>query len=120
MRRRTEASIMVRLVRNQDSQWMALPSPITFIASFKRSSFSYTMLFTTIATVKIHASVMNIGMLREMASVNLHVQRRPRHTGLPHIGDLIQKRRHALFGHIVRMDPQAPAHVALKLFRDIV
>ena len=42
-----------------------------------------------------------------------------RRTGLPHIGDLIQKRRHALFGHVARMDPQAPAHVALKLCRDI-
>jgi len=42
-----------------------------------------------------------------------------RQTGLPHIGDIIQKRRHALFGHVVRMDPQAPAHVSLKLCRDI-
>ena len=40
-------------------------------------------------------------------------------TGLPHIGDLIQKRRHALFGHVARMDPQAPVRVALKLCRDI-
>ena len=30
-----------------------------------------------------------------------------RHTGLPHIGDFIKKRRHALFGHVARMDPQA-------------
>ena len=37
-----------------------------------------------------------------------------RRTGLPHIRDLIQKRRHALFGHVVLMDPQAPAHVSLK------
>ena len=38
------------------------------------------------------------------------------------IEDLIQKRRHrgnALFDHVARMDPQAPAHVALKLCRDI-
>ena len=27
-----------------------------------------------------------------------------RRTGLPHIGDLIQKRRQALFGHVARMD----------------
>ena len=45
---------------------------------------------------------------------NIDITRRTRH-----IGDLIQKRRHALFGHVVRMDPQAPAHVALKLCRDI-
>ena len=42
-----------------------------------------------------------------------------RRTGLPHIDDIIQKRRHALFGHVARMDPRAPAHVALKLCRDI-
>jgi hypothetical protein len=42
-----------------------------------------------------------------------------RRTGLLHIGDLIQKRRHAFFGHVARIDPQAPAHVALKLCRDI-
>jgi hypothetical protein len=42
-----------------------------------------------------------------------------RRTGLPHIDDLIQKRRHALFGHVARMDLQAPAHVGLKLCRDI-
>ena len=42
-----------------------------------------------------------------------------RRTGLPYIGDLIQKRRHALFGHVARMNPQAPAHVTLKLCTDI-
>ena len=41
-----------------------------------------------------------------------------RRTGLPYIGDLIQKRRHALFANVARMDSQAPAHVALKLCRD--
>ena len=28
-----------------------------------------------------------------------------RHTCLPHIGNLIQKRRHSLFGHVARMHP---------------
>ena len=42
-----------------------------------------------------------------------------RRTGLPHNGDLIQKRRHALFGHVACVGLQAPAHVALKLCRDI-
>ena len=42
-----------------------------------------------------------------------------RRTGLPHIGDLIHKRRHALFDHVARTDPQAPAHIALKLCRNI-
>ena len=27
-------------------------------------------------------------------------------SGLPHIGNLIQKRRHALFGYVASMDPQ--------------
>jgi len=40
-----------------------------------------------------------------------------RRTGLPHIGDLVQKRRQALLGHVVCMDPDA--HVSLKLCRDI-
>ena len=35
-------------------------------------------------------------------------------TGLPNIADVIGKRRHALFGHIVRLDATAPAHQALK------
>ena len=34
-----------------------------------------------------------------------------RRTSLPHIGDLIQKRRHARFVHVARMDPQAPARM---------
>ena len=40
-------------------------------------------------------------------------------TGLPHIGTIIQRRRHALFGHVVRLDPNTPAHQALALERDI-
>ena len=42
-----------------------------------------------------------------------------RRTGLSHIGDIIQRRRHSLFDHVARMDPLAPAHMSLKLFRDI-
>ena len=40
-------------------------------------------------------------------------------TGLPPIGDMIQNRRHSLFGHVVRMDPMSPANQALMLCRDI-
>ena len=47
---------------------------------------------------------------------NVEVARR---TGLPHIGDLIARRRHSLFGHVVRMEPSSPGHVALQLCRDI-
>jgi hypothetical protein len=42
-----------------------------------------------------------------------------RRTGLSHIGDIIQRRRHSLFGHAARMDPSAPANMSLKLCRDI-
>ena len=72
--------------------------------------------------------------LKHLHAFHMHCQRRTlgvrwfhkiknvditRRTGLPHIDDLIEKRRHALFGHVARMDPQAPAHVALKLCMDI-
>lgn len=40
-------------------------------------------------------------------------------TCLPHIGDLIAQRRHSMFGHIVRMNPLSPGHIALRLCRDI-
>jgi hypothetical protein len=40
-------------------------------------------------------------------------------TGLPHIGTIIQRRRHALFGHVVRLASDAPANRALALLRDI-
>ena len=35
-------------------------------------------------------------------------------TGLPNITDIVDKKRHALFGHIVRLDSSVPAHQALK------
>ena len=47
---------------------------------------------------------------------NVEITRR---TGLFHVGDIIQRRRHSLFDHIARMDPLTPAHMALKLCRDI-
>ena len=73
MRRRIERTIIEKLVMNQDSQCTALPSPMTFITSLSRSSFSYTMPLTIIATVKIHARVMNKGIVREIALVNLSI-----------------------------------------------
>ena len=35
-------------------------------------------------------------------------------TGLPNIGDIITKRRHTLFGHVVRLEATTPAHQALE------
>jgi len=42
-----------------------------------------------------------------------------RRTSLPHIGNILQLRQHSLFGHVVRMKQQAPAHMALELCRDM-
>jgi len=35
-------------------------------------------------------------------------------TGLPNITDIVDKKRHALFGHVVRLDTSVLAHQALK------
>ena len=35
-------------------------------------------------------------------------------TGLPNIGDIITKRRHTLFSHVVRLEATTPAHQALE------
>jgi len=35
-------------------------------------------------------------------------------TGLPNITDIVDKKRHALFAHIVRLDSSVPAHQAFK------
>ena len=40
-------------------------------------------------------------------------------TGLPHIGTIIQRRRHALFGLVVRLNSDTPANQALALHKDI-
>ena len=70
-----------------------------------------------------HLQAFHIGSQRRILGVrwfhkikNADITRR---TGLPHIGDINQKRKHALFDHVVHMNPQAPALVALKLCRDI-
>ena len=42
-----------------------------------------------------------------------------RRTSLPQIGDILQLRRHSLIGHVVRMEQQAPAHMMLRLCRDM-
>ena len=48
---------------------------------------------------------------------NVEVAKR---TGFQHIGTTIQLRRHALFGHVVRLHPDTPASQALSLHRDVV
>jgi len=35
-------------------------------------------------------------------------------TGMPNVNDIIAKRRLALFGHVVRLDANTPAHQMLK------
>ena len=41
-------------------------------------------------------------------------------TGLPNIGDIITKRRHTMFGHVVRLDATTPAHWNKSLQRRLV
>jgi hypothetical protein len=40
-------------------------------------------------------------------------------TNLSNVDEIIQRRRHSLFGHVVRMNKEAPAHKAAKLCMDI-
>jgi len=39
-------------------------------------------------------------------------------SGLSTIGDILRRRRLALFGHVARLDPGVPAHDALRLMED--
>ena len=64
---RTDRNIMVKQVINQAIQCVPSDKPIIFITSLRRCSFSYTMLITFMATVKIQASTMNKGNPREIA-----------------------------------------------------
>src|SRR6201995_3744099 len=57
-----------------------------------------------------------LGIYRHDKVTNREVTRR---IGLTHIGDLIQKRSHSLFGHVVRMSSLAPAHMTFRLSNDI-
>jgi len=58
--------------------------------------------------------IMNIKWYDKVRNVEIAAQ-----TGLPHIGTIIQRQRHALFGHVVRLDSDTPANQALALHRDI-
>ena len=64
---RTDRNIMVKQVINQAIQCVPSDKPIIFITSLRRCSFSYTMLITFMATVKIQASTINKGNPREIA-----------------------------------------------------
>jgi len=40
-------------------------------------------------------------------------------SGLSTIGDILRHRRLSLFGHVARLDPEVPAHDALRLMSDV-
>ena len=58
--------------------------------------------------------IMNIKWYDKVRNVEIATQ-----TCLPHIGTIIQRQRHALLGHVVRLDSDTPANQALALNRDI-
>jgi hypothetical protein len=57
---------------------------------------------------------MNIKWYDKVRNVEIATQ-----TSLPHIGTIILRQRHALFGHVVRPDSDTPANQTLALHRDI-
>jgi hypothetical protein len=58
--------------------------------------------------------IMNIRWYDKVRNVEIATR-----TGLPHIGTIIQRQRHALFGHVVRLNSDTPANQALALHKDI-
>ena len=68
--KKTEMSMKKKLSMNQAIQWTPLPRPITFIVSFSRCSFSYTMDLMIMEQAYTHDKVMNSGNVREMAMMN--------------------------------------------------
>lgn len=64
VRRNVLTAIMTKLSRNQVHQITPLVIPLFFIASFRRISFSSTMLFTVMETEYIQASTMKMGKVR--------------------------------------------------------
>lgn len=64
VRRNVLRPIMKKLSRNQVHQITPLVIPLFFIASFRRISFSSTILFTVMETEYIQASTMKMGKAR--------------------------------------------------------
>lgn len=74
VRRNVLTAIMTKLSRNQVHQITPLVMPLFFIASFRRISFSSTILFTVMETEYIQASTMKMGKERFRVIIKLPKQ----------------------------------------------
>jgi hypothetical protein len=64
--------------------------------------------------MKCQRQILRVRWYDKVRNVAIHQK-----TNLPHIGNMIQRRRHSLFGHVARMNPNAPAHLIGKLGIDM-
>lgn len=64
-------NIRSKALMNHATQCTPFPRPIIFITSFNLCSFSCTILFTIMATDRIHESTINRGNDLEIANTNL-------------------------------------------------
>lgn len=78
VRRNVLTAIMKKLSRNQVHQITPLVTPLFFIASFRRISFSKTILFTVMETEYIQASTMKMGKERFKVIIKLQKARKER------------------------------------------
>lgn len=93
--------------------YMSLIVPILLYASETWTTTKLDLAHLQAFHMRCQRQILNIHWFDKVR--NTEISRR---TNLPHIGDLLQKRRHSLFGHIVRMHPSTPGHRALALCRD--
>lgn len=75
VRRNVLTAIMKKLSRNHVHQITPLVIPLFFIASFRRISFSSTILFTVMETEYIQASTMKMGKARFKVIMKLPKQK---------------------------------------------
>jgi len=78
VRRNVLTAIMMKVSTNQVHQITPLVTPLFFIASFRRISFSKTILFTVMETEYIQASTMKMGKERFKVIIKLQKARKER------------------------------------------
>ena len=81
--------------------YMTLIAPMLLYASETWTSTKADLNHLQAFHMRCQRRILGVRWFHKIKNVDI-----TRRTGLPHIGDLIQKRRHALFGHVARMDPQ--------------
>jgi len=78
------------------------------------SSSSLSSIMSSVACVAELYSVLRIRWQDRVRNIEISDR-----TGLPTVGDLISKRRHAIFSHVARLSTTAPVNQALKLQVDL-